>query len=173
MRVCVGSTNPTKVRAVERVFCRVFKDVEVIGLDIDPGVPVQPTSEREIIRGAVARAKKALRAGRGDYGVGIEGGIARFGRRWYNLGLAVVVDKRGRIGTGTSGWFECPPKILKKLKKGKELGEIMDELVGKKGTKRDEGAIGIFTRGAVDRTSLYEHAVWMALCRFLSPQFFD
>ncbi|MEM3402343.1 MAG: inosine/xanthosine triphosphatase [Candidatus Hadarchaeales archaeon] len=172
MKVCVGSTNPTKVMAVERVFSRIFRGVKVVGMDVNPGVSIQPMSEREIVRGAIGRAKMALKAGDGDFGVGIEGGVARFGGRWYNLGFVAIVDKRGRIGTGTSGWFECPPKILRELKKGRELGDVMDDLTGRKNTKRSEGAIGIFTRGAVDRTSLYEHAVWMALCRFLSPEFF-
>lgn len=171
MKVAVGSTNPTKVKAVEEVFRRAFGKVEVAGVDVNSGVPVQPFHARVIVKGAVNRAKLALKAKAADYGVGIEGGVAKFGGRWYNLGFAVIVDKGGRIGTGTSGWFECPPRILEELKKGRELGDVMDELVGEKDTKKRDGAIGIFTRGMVVRRSLYEHGIWMALASFLSPRF--
>jgi non-canonical (house-cleaning) NTP pyrophosphatase len=49
----------------------------------------------------------------------------------------------------------------------------VDGLTGRRGTKYRGGAIGVFTRGGVSRRLLYEHAVWMALCRFLSPEFFE
>lgn len=173
MRVAVGSTNPIKVEAVGEVFRRAFGEVEVKGTEVVSGVPAQPFRAGEMVRGATNRAKRALRMLGADYGVGIEGGVAEFGGRWYNLGFVAIVDRRGRVGTGTSGWFECPGEILQELKKGRELGEVMDELTGRRDTKRHEGAIGIFTRGAVDRRALYEHAVWMALARFLSPEFFD
>ncbi|MEW6592837.1 MAG: inosine/xanthosine triphosphatase [Candidatus Hadarchaeota archaeon] len=172
MKVAVGSTNQPKIEAVKGVFEKAFGDVEVVGVDVDSGVSSQPFQCNEIVRGAVNRAKKALKILKADYGVGIEGGVAKFGGKWYNLGFVAIVGKKGRVGTGTSGWFECPERILRELKTGKELGDVIDELVGEKGTKRRGGAIGIFTRGMVSRKALYEHGVWMALSPFLS-EFFD
>lgn len=172
LKVAVGSTNPTKVKAVEAVFRKAFGRVEVAGVDTDSGVSIQPFHADEITRGAANRAKKSLEVSGADYGVGIEGGVAKFGDEWYNLGFVAIVDRKGRTGTGTSGWFECPPDILRELKRGKELGDVMDELVGERDTKRRGGAIGIFTKGVVDRQALYEHGVWMALAPFISPKFF-
>jgi len=76
------------------------------------------------------------------------------------------------MGTGTTGWFECPPIILEQLKRGRELGEVMDDLTGKTDTKKHEGAIGVFTKGKVSRKDLYKHGVFMALVPFLSPEVF-
>ena len=172
MKVAVGSTNPTKVGAVREAFSEAFGDAVVKGIDVDPGVSKQPISPSEIVKGATNRAKRALREASADFGVGIEGGVARFGGRWYNVGFVAVVDKSGRIGTGTSGWFECSEKILNQLKSGVELGDVIEKMVGRKDTKSREGAIGIITRGAVDRKALYKHGVWMALSPFLAPEFF-
>ena len=103
-----------------------------------------------------------------DFGVGIEGGIIQLGGRWYNLGFIAIIDKAGHWGTGTSGWFECPPTILEQVKQGRELGAVMDDVTGRKETKKEEGAIGIFTKGTVKRTDLYKHGVFMALVPFLT-----
>ncbi|MEW6222829.1 MAG: inosine/xanthosine triphosphatase [Candidatus Hadarchaeota archaeon] len=173
MKVAVGSTSPPKVKAVENVFRHAFGKVEVKGVDVDSGVPMQPFHAGEITGGAITRAKAALNVTRADYGVGIEGGVTKFGGKWYNLGFVAIVDKKGRVGTGTSGWFECPPGILRELKRGRELGDVMDGLVGEKDTKKRGGAIGIFTRGMVSRKALYEHGVWMALSLFLAVEFFE
>ncbi len=170
--VAVGSKNPTKVEATRRVFRRAFGRVKVIGLEVNSGVSPQPMSASESIRGAINRAKRAIEISRADFGVGIEGGTARLCGRWFTAGFVAVIGRDGRISLGTSGWFECPAKVVEEMKKGRELAEVIGELTGRKDVKEGEGAIGIFTRGHVSRTNLYEHGVWMALCRFLSPQIF-
>ena len=171
MKVAVGSTNPTKIQAVAETFQEIFGKVEVMGIKVDSGVSGQPFKE-DVVEGSVNRAKSVLKLTFADFGVGIEGGVMKLGEKWYNLGFVAIVDKEGRTGTGTSGWFECPPSILEKLKNGEELGEVMDELTGRKDTKKQEGAIGILTKGKVIRKDLYKHGVFMALAPFLSPEVF-
>ena len=171
MKIAVGSTNPVKIQAVKEVFEEIFRDIEVVGIEVDSGVSNQPFNE-EAIKGAINRAKNVLKLINTDYSVGIEGGVINLGKKWYNLGFIAIIDKEGKIGTGTSGWFECPPNILEKLEKGKELGEVMDEMTGRKDVKKQEGAIGVFTRGKVSRKDLYKHGILMALVPFLSPKVF-
>lgn len=171
MKIFVGSMNPVKVEAVREVFEEFFDDVKVVGEEVGSGVSRQPFGD-EVIRGAEDRARKALKLVDADYGVGIEGGIMKLGNRWYNLGFVVIINREGKMGTGTSGWFECSPSILEKLKKGKELGEVIDELTGRKDTKMQEGAIGLFTKGKISRKDLYKHGVFMALIPFIASDFF-
>jgi len=171
MKVSVGSTNPVKVQAVREVFEEVFCDVEVTSVEVDSGVPLQPFDD-EVIRGAEDRARYALKLTDADYGVGIEGGVMKLGNRWYNLGFVAIINRAGKIGTGTSGWFECPSCILEKLKDGQELGDVIDELAGRKDTKRHEGAIGLFTKGKISRKDLYKHGVFMALVPFIASEIF-
>jgi inosine/xanthosine triphosphatase len=172
MKVAVGSTNPVKIQAVKEVFKEVFgKEVEIIGVKADSRVSTQPFKE-DVIKGSVNRAENALKLTDADFGVGIESGVMKFGEKWYNLGFITIVDRKGNIGTGTSGWFECPSGILKELENGKELGQVISEITGRVDMQRQDGAIGIFTKGKVTRKELYKHGVFMALAKFLSPEIF-
>ena len=38
------------------------------------------------------------------------------------------------------------------IKQGKELGDVVDDLLNDRNTKQKQGAIGCFTRGIMDRT---------------------
>lgn len=172
MKVAVGSANPVKIQAVREVFRDVFREkVEITSVKVDSGVSMQPFKE-DMIKGALNRAKNALKLTNADFGVGIESGVMKFGEKWYNLGFIVIVDKKENVGTGTSGWFECPISVLRELKRGKELGQVMSEITGQPSLQKREGAIGIFTRGRVTRKDLYKHGLFMALVRFLSPEIF-
>lgn len=168
--VAIGSLNPAKVSAVEEVFKEVFEaegGVEVFGLLVDSGVSVQPINEETFV-GARNRAERALDAGAADYGVGIEGGLVELGGRWYNLGFVVIVNRGGMVGTGTSGWFECPKIVLEEIGKGRELADVMDEVSGTKESRNELGAIGILTKNRVTRKNLYVHGVYMALIPFMN-----
>ena len=171
MKVAVGSTNPIKIQAVKEAFQETFGEVEVTGIKVDSKVSDQPFKD-EVIEGSVNRAENASKLTGADFGIGIEGGVIKVGERWYNLGFIAIVDREGGMGTGTTGWFECPPTILEQLKRGRELGEVMDDLTGRTDTKKQEGAIGVFTKGKVSRKELYKHGVFMALVPFLSPEVF-
>jgi inosine/xanthosine triphosphatase len=172
MKVAVGSTNPVKIQSVKEVFSEVFgKEVEIVSVKADSGVSSQPFKE-DIIGGSVNRAKNALKLTDADFGVGIESGVMKFGEKWYNLGFITIIDKKGNMGTGTSGWFECPSAILEELRNGKELGQVISEMTGIVDVQRRDGAIGIFTKGKVTRKELYKHGIFMALAKFLSPEVF-
>ena len=172
MKVAVGSANPVKIQAVREVFREVFGEkVEITSVKVDSGVPTQPFKE-DTIKGALNRAKNALKLTDADFGVGIESGVMKFGEKWYNFGFIAIIDKKGNVGTGTSGWFECPISVLRELEKGKELGQVMSEITGQPNLQRREGAIGILTKGKITRKELYKHGLFMALARFLSPEIF-
>ena len=173
IKVAVGSENPAKNIAVKDVFEEMFSDkLEIISVSIDSGVSIQPFDEKTI-KGAYNRAKGALTASNADFGVGIEGGVMKLGEKWYNLGFVVIMDRDGNMGTGTSGWFECPKFILDELRKGNELGDVMDKLSGTTDSKKKEGAIGILTKNHVTRKDLYKHGVQMALVPLLNKSLWD
>ncbi len=166
--VAVGSENPVKVEAVRRAFTRAYGSVEVVPVSVGSGVPPQPVNEEGPL-GALNRARESLReVPRAEFGVGIEGALVELYGRTFCTGFVAVVRRDGRTGLGTSGWFQCPDYIVRRMLEGVELGELIDERVGRSGVKRAEGAIGIFTRGLVSRTDLYEHGVYMALAPFLA-----
>ncbi len=63
MKIFVGSLNPVKINAVTLAASESWPNVEVYGLDVPSGISDQPMSDEETRKGAVARARAALRDG--------------------------------------------------------------------------------------------------------------
>ena len=78
MKVAIGSKNPVKIEAVKEAFGKVWpdQDFEFIGIEVPSGVPDQPMSDEESIKGATTRANNALDRLNADFGIGLEGGSA-------------------------------------------------------------------------------------------------
>lgn len=175
MKVAVGSTNPVKINATKQAFAKVWpnKKWEVVGIEVLSGVSNQPMSDIESIKGATNRAKGAIKAAKADFGVGLEGGIHKTNGKWFDTGWAVVVDKNGMEGIGTSIRMQSPPAMMKYVKKGMELGDVDDLLFGKKNTKHKQGHFGLMSKGVLLREEAYQHGVISALVRFLHPKLFE
>lgn len=174
MKVAVGSENPVKINAVKHAFSVVWpkKKFEVIGISVKSGVTDQPMSDEEGIKGATNRAKKALKELKADYGVGLEGGMHKIGKKWFDSGWIVIIDKKGRVGIGSSARIETAPAIVKLVKKGVELGAADDKIFKKKHSKQKEGHFGLMTNGIITRKDGYMHGIVFALSRFLHPELF-
>lgn len=174
-QIAVGSTNPVKVAAARTVLVRVAPAAEVVGVEVDSGVPDQPWGDAETIAGALARARLALGhalahgiAADAALGVGIEGGVVDEGERGLRTcAWAAIVDVEGRAGIGGSLAMPLPPAVADLLKGGMELGHAMDAVVSARDTKRGPGAVGILTGGLMDRQAAYEPLVVYALARFI------
>lgn len=166
-RVVVGSTNPTKVEAVRRIAGAAWPGVEVIARDVPSGVSVQPVGAAETEAGARQRARHALAAEpRADLAVGLEGGVDAAG---YLLSAACARDGRGRENVAWSLRMPLPPEVVRGVLAGEELGPLLERLSGIEGIGRGPGAVGLFTRGLIDRTQLWEMAVAGALAPWLTP----
>ena len=168
MIVVVGSTNPTKIEPVQKVFEHYFKKVKVVGINVKSGVSDQPKSQDEMYKGALNRAKGALAKVKGaKYGVGIEGGIHKYSYGHFENSIVVIVNKKGDIGIGASAGLALPDKVLAKINQGKNLEEAVDELFGTKKIGEGIGMFGVFTKGVVTRSEGVRHGVAFALSRFL------
>ncbi len=171
IKVLVGTSNRLKVEATKEAFSKAFLgDVEVKGCKVDSGVSAQPFGD-DVFRGAINRAKACSMKEKADFYVGIEGGIIERLGKVMTFAAVCIIDSKGRTSIGTSGHFPLPKEVIELVKEGKELGEAMDLLIGKKGIKYNEGAIGVFSKGLIDRKALYVHALLLSLIPFLSPEF--
>ena len=174
LKIALGSTNPVKISAARKVFGDLYgTQIEIHPLEVGEGLPPQPFNS-EVLLGAILRAKRALRAlPDADFGVGMEGGVVELWGRAFILGFAAVADRSGRLGVGSSGWFECPPGVHRELISGRVLGEVMEELTGVKEIGKKEGAAGILTCGRVTREELFKHGLFLAMARFLRSELFE
>ncbi len=174
MRVSIGSTNPRKVAAVEKAFELRFKEkIDSCQHKVSSGVSDQPFGD-ETIEGAINRAKMALKAApKADYGVGLEGGITYIRQLPFQIAWCAIVNKKGEIGLGSSFGVQMPPKIIKKVNQGKELGDVLDEVFNENNIKQKEGFFGLATGNEVTREKGYQDMVLSALYRFTTNDFKD
>lgn len=176
MKIAVGSTNPAKINAVKLAFASVWprEVLEIIGVDVASGVSNQPMSDKESIRGATNRAKRALKKSLADFGVGLEGGLHKIDKNWFDKGWMVVIDKKGQMGIGSSINMLTPPEMMRMIQEEKlELGEVNDLIFKRKNSKHAEGHFGLMTKNLITRTDAYKAALISALVRFIHPEFYE
>jgi len=174
LRVAVGSTNRVKVDAVRNVFTQAFGLVEVVSVEPEHGVERQPMDGR-VLEGAVLRAKSAIEKTRADFGVGIEAGLVRdqFTQRLTDVQYCAVVDISGRVTVGHGPGFEYPPQVTRSVLEGGSVGETMSSITGIEDIGRKDGSIGFLSDGLIDRTSLSEIAVLMALIPRIRKELYE
>ncbi len=173
MRVIAGTKNPAKLKGIEEAFKKFFGEVELFSTNVDPEVPSQPFNDETVI-GAINRAKKAFKDGF-DFSVGVEAGLFKnkFTITGYiDFQVACIFDgKKFTIGFGPG--FEYPTEVVKEVKKGNEVGEIMERITGIRNLGKKIGAIGFLTRENIKRENLTEIAVIMALIPWLNPKLYE
>ena len=160
MDIAVGSLNPVKVEAVRSVMERIYGSVRIFAVDSKSGVPEQPF-EDETIQGAINRAKGAL----GDHkmAVGIEAGVFERYDGLYDVQHCAIIDDEGKITIGMGSGFRYPDKVAELVRNGKTVGEAMKMIYAGKDIGREQGAIGILSKGLLDRKELTEQSVLNAM----------
>ncbi|RTR29559.1 DUF84 family protein [Robertmurraya yapensis] len=155
MKVVIGTKNPAKIKAVEAAFEGYV--AEFVSVNVASGVNEQPFSDEETIKGAVNRALAALEVG--DVGIGLEGGVHEHesGLFLCNWGALAVKGEAPFIAGGAR--IPLPEEIASKLRSGKELGPVMDEYAQKENIRKQEGAVGVFSNGRVDRAEMFSHVM--------------
>ncbi len=174
VRVAVGSTNKVKLDAVRNIFTQAFGLVEVVSVEPASGREKQPMEERTI-QGAMARAKKALTDGEADFGVGIEAGLFynKALGKYLDIQYCSIVDRSGHMTVGHGPGFEYPPDVIKSVLNGGTVGDTMSTITGIESIGRKSGSVGYLSDGLIDRTSLTEISVLMALIPRIRPEMYS
>ena len=168
--VALATANPVKLDAARRGFERAFgaASIELRALDVSSGVSDTPRSDAETLRGAEQRAAAARDlCPEADFWVGIEGGVAECAGALAAFGWVVVRggDAWGRARTAA---FCLPDAVAERVRRGVDLADACDEVLGDGAQTR--GAVGLLTRGAIDRAELYAHAMTLALIPFVAAR---
>lgn len=173
MDIGVGSTNPVKIEATAEGFELVGVNPDIVEIDVDSGVSEQPTSDREAIIGAKNRAERVKAVRKFDFSVGLEGSVTDTEFGMFLTGWSYLIDEKSERYIGGGGRLELPKSVASRIRKGEELGPIMDEITDRDEVKKGPGAIGIFTDGIITRKDAYRDALIFALAKFLNPEFYS
>jgi inosine/xanthosine triphosphatase len=171
-RAAVGSTNPAKLEAVHRALGRLAPGCSVEGLDVSSGVGKQPFGDEQTRTGAMARAEAALARSGADVAFGLEGGVILEGDRPWLVSWVAAIDRSGRSGEASGLRMPLPPSTTEKLRRGGELGDLIDALFDVHLSKQHAGAIGLLTEGFVSRTDAFTDLVAMACAPLLRPDLY-
>lgn len=177
MIIFVGSTNPVKINAVKNACASSWPDAEVIGIEVESGINAQPRTDEETRAGAKNRANNVLLAGTKNLtpeqlekhknqtlGVGLEGGVyEHMSQELWSTVWACVTDQTGQVFESNGARFKLPQVISEKLLAGEEMGPAVGQLFSDPSIKQKQGAIGVVTKGFVDRTEEYSIIVKLAL----------
>lgn len=163
-QIVSATSNPAKIQAILQAFSQIFGEgsCHIDAVSVESGVPEQPFGSDETRAGARNRIANARRLRPdADFWVAIEAGIddgSTFS--W------VVIESREQRAEARSATLPLPEVILEKVRAGEALGPVMSRYSGIDNIGTKEGAIGIFTNGALTRTSVYHQAVLLALSPF-------
>ena len=173
MKILVGSKNPGKVEGAKRAFEKYFDNVEAIGVKVPSDVSDEPVDE-EIAEGAKNRVLHLVEFAKNnnldvDYFVAVESGMTNKLGFWQITNVAVVKDKNGLIGIGTSAGFPVPERLVEDVKT-RTLGTVMDELFDETNLHSGTGGVGLLTHGEITRIDLNTRAFVMALTQFVNDK---
>jgi inosine/xanthosine triphosphatase len=165
----VGSQNKAKLAAVSEILAEYthLADNIIEGVQVSSEVADQPTSLEDTIQGAINRAKNSF--GECDYSIGLESGIIAVPQTksgYMDICACAIYDGR-EFHLGLSSAWEFPnPKVMDLISKE---GLNMSEAINKAGLTKNseigsaEGAIGILTKGRLDRKEYTKQALRTAL----------
>ncbi|MDR1404249.1 MAG: inosine/xanthosine triphosphatase [Candidatus Methanoplasma sp.] len=160
IKIAVGSLNRIKIEAVRTVMEKIFENAVLIPCDAKSNVPEQPRGS-ETRKGAINRATNAI--GDNDLSVGIEAGVFETDDGLYDFQYCAVLDRKGRITIGVGPGFRYPDDVAELVSGGMTVGEAVLILHGCPDIGKKQGAVGLLSRGLLDRKTLTEQAVTAAM----------
>ncbi len=158
--IAVGSFNQVKVSAVRSVMERVYGEVRITAVDVPSGVPPQPFGD-QTHEGSRNRALTAL--GGHEIAVGIEAGVFEMLDGLYDIQHCTVVSRDGRETYGQGSGFRYPDSIAELVRGGMTVGDAVHRVYGSTDIGRGQGAVGILSKGLIDRRTLTEQSVIAAM----------
>ncbi len=160
----VGSMNPAKLEAVKSV---LDKEYSVQGMTVPSHVSAQPMTDVETKEGAMNRAYFLVKEAGADIGIGLEGGVIEEGDEMYLCNWGALATREGRVFIGGGARIPLPAGLAKKVRRGRELGDVIDAYTGLTDVRKGDGTVGILTSGLVSRADMFSHVVKLVYGQYL------
>ncbi|AOV07193.1 DUF84 family protein [Sporosarcina ureilytica] len=163
MDFIIGSTNQAKVQATKNVIWHYFPNAKITAVEASSGVDAQPFGDEETITGAINRARQVYSNEQNVIGIGLEGGVRLLGGAMYICNWGALVLPNEHVITAGGAQIPLPSEVANEIHQGKELGPVIDSYFRAKGLRQKEGAMGMFTAGAVTRIDLFAHILHLLI----------
>ena len=170
MNIAVGSKNKAKVDAVREILQDYphLAGAQVAGFDVSSGVSDQPKSIEETVNGATNRARVAFeKCERCDYAFGLESGLMKIPetKTGYMDVCACAIYDGKEFHLGLSSAWEHRGIFEIVIKEGLDISAATNKLGLTKNPEigAAEGAIGILTKGHLNRKEYTKQALRTAL----------
>lgn len=163
MEFIIGSMNQAKVEATQKVVKEHYPHAIVHARPSDSGVSAQPIGDTETITGAINRAQEVRTKAPNVIGIGLEGGVRKLGNALYICNWGALETPEGQLITAGGAQIPLPSVIAKEIENGKELGPVIDQYFNQNQLRQREGAMGMFTAGAITRVELFTHILHMLI----------
>ena len=169
MKIAVGTTNSAKVAAVQEILKEYphLADAEVSAVKTESGVADQPMSLAETVDGAINRARAAFTDC--DFSVGIESGLMEVPKTksgYMDVCACAIYDgKEFHIGLSSAWEFPDPKVTALMVEEGMDMSQAINHagLTSNRDIGAAEGAVGIVTKGRMDRKEYTKQALRTAL----------
>lgn len=163
MNFIIGSTNDAKIKAAKEVIGSYFPQAKIDSAVVNSGVPDQPYGDDDTRLGALNRAFKASCIAEGVIGIGLEGGVREFDEKLYICNWGALILPTGERFTAGGAQIPLPEDIANEIRRGEELGPMVEKYYGLKDLRYKEGAIGLLTNGAINRSELFAHILQLLI----------
>lgn len=163
MKFIIGSMNNAKVEAARQVIHTYYENAQIIPVKASSGVSGQPIGDEETLEGAVNRASFIRKSHPTAIGIGLEGGVRMLGDQMYICNWGALSLPSGQVITAGGAQIRLPDEIAEEIKKGRELGPVIEDFFNEKGLRQKEGAMGVFTNGAITRVDLFTHIMQLLI----------
>lgn len=158
MRVALGSASEDKKKILSEALANFDTNIQIKCVNVSSEIVDQPLDKQTTIRGAINRAKNALRQEQeADFSVGLEGGIEEIKNHgFFLICVAALYNKEGKIYLGIGSQLEIPRRVANKVREGESFGVVIREYekkhVGDKGVK-------VVTQTLISRKEPFSEAI--------------
>lgn len=165
-KFAVASENPVKIQAAKECLQCLFEDadIDLIAVVVKTEIDEQPLDLLVTKKGAKQRAIKCFEK-TSRISIGIEDGVYKDGDECKNICICYVFDGQN-FAEGKSSSFLIPAEVAKFLyDENLDLEQAMLKagLTNKENLGSQEGAIGVFSKGKLNRIDYTKQAVNLAL----------
>ena len=168
MKIQVGSTNKIKIEAVEEILRDYphLAGAEIRGIKVASDVSEQPKSLKEVVKGAMTRAKNAFFEC--NYSFGIESGFMEVPNTktgFMDVSACSIYDGK-EFYLGLSSAWEAPKEVVEQMiSKNVTMNQAAFDvgLIKDIDNSSKEGLIDILTKGRLTRKEYTKEAIRTAL----------